>query len=182
MKNDKRHIKEKIFPNAQLMPAIVKLLDEGHSVTLPLHGYSMRPFLEDGRDKALLVRARFLKVGAPVLAEVGHGNYVLHRIVRITGDDVVLRGDGNLNTEHCKLSDVKGEAIGFYRKGRNSLDKTCGMKWRLYSFFGWRCSPPGAICWLLTGDFLWINRFFCFYKLFLTIMLLISPLVCNANL
>ncbi len=135
MKNDKGHIKEKLFPNAQLIPAIVKLLDEGHSVTLPLHGYSMRPFLEDGRDKALLVKARFPKVGAPVLAEVGQGNFVLHRIVMITGDDVVLRGDGNLNTEQCKLHDVKGEAVGFYRKGSNTLDKTCGLKWRLYSFF-----------------------------------------------
>ncbi len=133
MENDKRHIKEKLFPNAELIPAIVKLLDEGHTVTLPLHGYSMRPFLEDGRDKALLSKARNPKVGDPVLAEVGQGNFVLHRIVKITGDDVVLRGDGNIGVERCRLSDVKGEAIGFYRKGRTTLDKTNGMKWRVYS-------------------------------------------------
>ncbi len=133
MENDKRHIKEKLFPNAELIPAIVKLLDEGHTVTLPLHGYSMRPFLEDGRDKALLRKARNPKVGDPVLAEVGQGNFVLHRIVKITGDDVVLRGDGNIGVERCRLSDVKGEVIGFYRKGRTTLDKTNGMKWRVYS-------------------------------------------------
>ena len=40
------------FANAQLLPEIVKLLEEGHTVTLLLRGYSMRPFLEDNRDKA----------------------------------------------------------------------------------------------------------------------------------
>lgn len=42
------------FENAVFLPEIVKMLNEGHTVTLTLKGYSMRPFLEDGRDKALL--------------------------------------------------------------------------------------------------------------------------------
>ena len=54
-------------------------------------------------------------------------------IVKINGDEVVLRGDGNLNVEHCRMSDVKGEAIGFYRKGRDKMDKTNGLKWIAYS-------------------------------------------------
>lgn len=134
MESRKIRVKEKQFSNAAFIPEIVKLLDEGHSVTLLLRGYSMRPFLEDGRDKALLIKAKNPVVGAPVLAEVGTGHFVLHRIVKIKGDDVVLRGDGNVNVEKCKLSDIKGEAIGFYRKGRTSIDKTNGIKWNLYSF------------------------------------------------
>lgn len=43
------------FANAKLLPEIIRLLEEGHSVTLQLRGYSMRPFLEDNRDKALLL-------------------------------------------------------------------------------------------------------------------------------
>ena len=44
------------FENAVFLPEIVKMLNEGHTVTLTLKGYSMRPFLEDGRDKALFVK------------------------------------------------------------------------------------------------------------------------------
>ena len=47
-------VEERLFANAQFLPEVVKLLNEGHTVTLKLKGFSMRPFLEDGRDKALL--------------------------------------------------------------------------------------------------------------------------------
>ena len=52
---------QKTFSNAQLLPEVVKMLNEGHTVTLPLKGYSMRPFLENGRDKALLIKVQHLK-------------------------------------------------------------------------------------------------------------------------
>ena len=42
--------------NSVLFPEIFKLLDEGHTVTLGLKGFSMRPFLENNRDKAVLVK------------------------------------------------------------------------------------------------------------------------------
>ena len=87
------------IPNAILIPEIIRLLDEGHTVTLRLRGYSMRPFLEDDRDVALLVKAETVKVGDPVLAEVSPRHYVFHRIVAIEGEAVTLRGDGNLPTE-----------------------------------------------------------------------------------
>ena len=73
------------IPNAILIPEIIRLLDEGHTVTLRLRGYSMRPFLEDDRDVALLVKAETVKVGDPVLAEISPRHYVFHRIVAIEG-------------------------------------------------------------------------------------------------
>ncbi|MBP3756633.1 MAG: S24/S26 family peptidase [Prevotella sp.] len=134
-------VKEIQMPNAVLLPEIVKLLDEGHTVTLRLRGYSMRPFLEDGRDKALLTKAQNPRVGDPVLAEVAPRHFVLHRIIRINGEDVTLRGDGNLGTEECKLTDVRGAVIGFYRKGREKLERTDGLKWRCYSWLWTRLFP-----------------------------------------
>lgn len=127
--------------NDLLLPEVVRLLDEGHSVTLPLRGYSMRPFLEDGRDKALLKHPEKIEVGDAVLAEIAPRRYVLHRIVGIAGDKVTLRGDGNLATEHCLLSDIKATATGFYRKGRQQLDSTSGRKWRIYSWWWTRLLP-----------------------------------------
>lgn len=141
MQQDHIEIKEVQFANAVLLPEIVKMLDEGHTVTLRLRGYSMRPFLEDNRDKALLTKAIDPKVGDPVLAEVGSKHFVLHRIVKIEGDAVTLRGDGNLGDEHCRLQDVKGAVIGFYRKGRTTLDRTDGRKWRIYSYIWMHLYP-----------------------------------------
>ena len=134
-------VREIKLSNAEFLPEIVKLMDEGHTVTLRLRGFSMRPFLEDNRDKALMTKAMNPKVGDPVLAEIEPKHFVLHRIIQINGDNVTLRGDGNLGNEYCTLGDVKGAVIGFYRKGRTTLDRTDGWKWRTYSFFWTRLYP-----------------------------------------
>lgn len=122
------------FPNAELLPEIVRMLNEGHTVTLRLRGFSMRPFLEDNRDKALLTKPINPAVGDPVLAEISKGHFVLHRIIAIEGQHVTLRGDGNLGNEKCRLEDICGAVIGFYRKDHTDMDRTDGIKWRLYSY------------------------------------------------
>lgn len=127
--------------NDVLLPFVVEQLEAGHTATLPLRGRSMRPFLEDGRDKALLKIEPHPQVGDAVLAEIAKGHFVLHRIIKIDGEHVVLRGDGNLNEEHCTLNDISAKAIGFYRKGRNKLDSTESRKWRIYSWWWTRLYP-----------------------------------------
>jgi hypothetical protein len=134
-------MREVTFKNSILIPAVLKLINEGHTVTLPLKGFSMRPFLEDGRDKALLTKVGKLRVGDPVLAIIDHQRYVLHRIVKIEGDNVTLLGDGNLHPEHCKTSDIEASVIGFYRKGRTTLDPIAGWKWKTYSTVWMRLRP-----------------------------------------
>lgn len=127
--------------NASLLPEVVKLLEEGHTVTLPLRGFSMRPFLEDQRDKALLSKPTGIRKGDAVLAEISPGRYVLHRIVDISGDHVTLLGDGNLTPEHCRRRDIRATAIGFYRKQRTTLDSTDGRKWKVYSWCWTKLRP-----------------------------------------
>lgn len=129
------------FPNELLMPEIVRLLGEGHTVTLRLRGRSMRPFLEDNRDVALLTSPGQPKIGDPVLAEISPGQYVLHRIVAVDGETITLRGDGNIGTEQCTAADIRASVRGFYRKGRTTLDSTDGRKWRIYSWIWMRLLP-----------------------------------------
>lgn len=121
--------------NAALLPEVIALVNEGHTVTLPLRGNSMRPFLEDGRDKALLKYPQKIKIGDVALAEIDHKLYVLHRVIAIKGSNVTLRGDGNINNEYCKLNDIKAIAIGFYRKGKSHLDSINDKKWKVYSWW-----------------------------------------------
>ena len=141
MSQDHQKIKTVQLPNEVLLPYVVEQLKAGHTATIPLRGRSMRPFLEDNRDKALLKLAKNPQVGDAVLAEITPKHFVLHRIIEIKGDKVTLRGDGNLNNEYCTLTDVQAIAMGFYRKGRNKLDSTDGRKWRIYSWWWTRLYP-----------------------------------------
>ena len=135
------NVRIKEFANEILIPEIISILNSGHTVTLGLRGFSMRPFLEDRRDKALLSKPSSITVGDVVLAEVATQRYALHRIISINGDDITLRGDGNIGVEHCKRKDIHGFAEGFYRKGRTTLEPTSGRKWRVYSFLWIRLFP-----------------------------------------
>ena len=141
MSQRRPQIRQVTIANSILLPVVVDMLNEGHTVTLRLRGISMRPFLEDNRDCGLLIKCTEPRVGLPVLAEITPGHFVFHRIVRIEGDVAPLRGDGNIGTEQCRLCDVKGEAIGFYRKGRKKLDSIDGWKWRSYSWVWTRTLP-----------------------------------------
>lgn len=144
--------------NAILMPEIAKLLRQGHTVTIPLKGNSMRPYLVHKRDKALLVLPeQQLKVGDVVLAEVTPGRYVLHRLVGIDSCDpsgkcpeqcpsnspvrIILRGDGNFATEVCNASNVIAVAKAFFRKGNDKAKFVSSISYRIYKFF-WMHTLP----------------------------------------
>lgn len=135
---EKRELK---VNNALLFPQIISLLEEGHTVSLKLRGFSMRPFLEDQRDTAVLRKANEVVCGEPVLAEIAPGQYVLHRIIRIDGNNVTLLGDGNLTVEHCTKQEIRAQVTGFYRKGRSALDSIYGRKWKIYSAIWMRLRP-----------------------------------------
>ena len=160
MRKKETKLPELQFPNAELLPEIVKMLNEEHTITLRLRGFSMRPFLEDNRDKALFTKPILenLKVGDPVLAETMPSHFVLHRIINIEGEKVTLLGDGNLISEHCKLEDIRGAIVGFYRKNRHTLDRIDGRKWKTYSTVWMKLRPIRRI---LLGLYrrLWIPLF-----------------------
>lgn len=128
--------------NKEFIPEVVELLRLGHTVTISLRGYSMRPFLEDRRDKAILKTAEGnVAKGDVVLAEVKKDTYVLHRVVSIENGMAVLRGDGNLHTEVCCVDSIYGKAEAFLRKGRDKADRVDGCKWKVYSFVWTRLLP-----------------------------------------
>lgn len=135
------------MPNEALIPKLVELIGEGHNVTLMLRGYSMRPFLENERDKAVLDRVdtSSLHRGDVVLALLPIGKYVVHRIIDISGDNITLLGDGNLTAEHCSRSDIQAIVTGFYRKGSQKLCSVDSAKWRSYSRI-WMALRPIRRC------------------------------------
>jgi SOS-response transcriptional repressors (RecA-mediated autopeptidases) len=106
-------------PNKVLLLEVTRLLDEGQIVILRVKGNSMLPFIIGDRDSVVLQKARLLQPGDIVLAHLEDGRYVLHRVIRCNGDDIILMGDGNLQgAERCKRIDIVGQAIKIIRNGR----------------------------------------------------------------
>ena len=120
------------LPNELLLKEVRALLAEGRDVTLRVRGVSMRPFLEDRRDRIVLTKPQECKVGDAVLAEIAPGRYVYHRIVAIEGDKVTLKGDGNVwGTEECRIENLAASTQMLIRKGR--CYSPHGRVWRCYS-------------------------------------------------
>ena len=96
------------------------MVDDGVSVTFPVKGTSMLPFIIGGKESVILQKASKINVGDVVLAWVDGCRYVVHRVISIAGEQVVLMGDGNIvGVEHCSLNDVKALATHVVsRKGR----------------------------------------------------------------
>lgn len=127
--------------NEILIPQIKAMIDEGRTVTFRVRGRSMRPMIEGDRDSVVLVPCTGeVKKDDIILAEVSPQRYVLHRIIKVEGDTLTMRGDGNLvGTETFRRSDVIGRAEAFIRKGKR-LEMN-SRKWEIYSWFWTRLLP-----------------------------------------
>lgn len=91
----------------QIIEDAVKLVNEGLAVTMLVKGRSMLPFIFGGLDSAVLTRPGEVREGDVVLARVGEGHYVLHRVMEVSDSRVVLMGDGNIRgQEACRPEDV----------------------------------------------------------------------------
>ena len=110
----------------------IKLVNEGLSVTFPVRGRSMLPFIIGGRESEILEHPSSVKVGDVVLAWVEGSRYVVHRVISIQGNRLTLMGDGNIaGTERCLKDDVKALATHVVNaKGqRHPLDSPWRKRW-----------------------------------------------------
>lgn len=124
------------IPNDILLGAVKKALREGHTCTISVKGRSMRPFLEDKRDRVILAPITApLAPGDAVLAEIREDTYVLHRIIGINDNAVTLMGDGNIKgTETCRTEDICGIVIRYIhpRLSFSATSKTTRRAVRLW--------------------------------------------------
>ena len=132
------------IPNEILIPKVKEVIERGATATLRVKGYSMRIFLDNGRDLVTLKAPQrdALRPGDVVLAEYKPQQYVLHRIIKRFGNQLILKGDGNVRgTESCTTDDVVGIVTHFYRKGRTTPESVEGWKWKTYSKIWLALSP-----------------------------------------
>lgn len=114
-------MKKVTLPNDVLLPAVVRLLEEGESVTLKVKGKSMLPFIVGERDSVVLQAATVseLMIGDIVLAKLNDSRYVLHRIIGLDRGYISLMGDGNRHgRETCRGEAIVGQVIRIIKKER----------------------------------------------------------------
>lgn len=119
--------------NSMFLPQVVQLIQEGHKATIIARGNSMRPFIEDSRDKLVFGKVDHLRVGDVILAEVEEGHFVCHRIEAIKDGVVTMRGDGNVEgTEVFPEANVRAKLLQVVRKGK-TYTLTNSRVWKCYS-------------------------------------------------
>jgi len=125
----------------EILEEATRLAKEGLSVTLPVKGNSMLPFIIGGKESVILQKPDHPKVGDVVLAWVENCRYVVHRIIKIDGHDVVLMGDGNIiGTEHCKIDDIC--AIATHVVSADGKRHDLYSKWRMRATRLWWYLQP----------------------------------------
>ncbi len=118
--------------NEDLFGEVTSLLREGRSVTIPVKGSSMAPFIIEGKDAVVLEgieactpegqERRKAKVGDIVLFKAD-GKYYLHRILRIENDVAEIQGDGILRSkERCATKRIFGRATAVIKNGRKQVN------------------------------------------------------------
>lgn len=114
----------------EILEEATRLAKEGLSVTLPVKGNSMLPFIIGDKESVILQKPDHPKVGDVVLAWVENCRYVVHRIIKIDDHDVILMGDGNIiGTEHCKIDDIC--AIATHVVSADGKRHDLYSKWRM---------------------------------------------------
>lgn len=84
----------KTFPNDRLFAAVLEELSEGRSVTIPVKGYSMLPFIRQERDLVVLEKADGDIRPMDIVLFRYADRYILHRVISIKDGRYAVQGDG----------------------------------------------------------------------------------------
>ena len=104
-------------------------------VSVLTRGCSMHPMLRQHKDVVTVERVeRPFKKGDVVLYPGKNNEFVLHRIMRINGDILIIRGDNNYFTERLNKNQIVGILKEFYRDGKY-INCNDNFKYKLYSFY-----------------------------------------------
>jgi len=126
-------MEKRIIPNEILLGEVTNLLSEGQEVIILTKGCSMLPYLRSEKDSVALRKNSDVEVGDIVLAHLGGGRYVLHRIFALDGDKVTLMGDGNIRgQEFCTKKDISGTVVRIIKASGKEKVPGKGRIWRLF--------------------------------------------------
>ena len=114
-----------------------ELLQKNGEITGLATGISMKLLLRSGRDNAVIIpKPEHLRQNDVVLYRHPFNNeLILHRIIKVTQNGFIIRGDNVYYTEKdVKPDDIIGILKGFYRDGKFYECKNSPI-YKLYVFY-----------------------------------------------
>ena len=118
-----------------IFPLISEQLETGGNASFTIHGTSMLPFLKDRKDKVWITKPnRNFKKYDIIFYRLDGVGFILHRIVKVTGDGLICRGDNHTDNEPIlKRENVIAIVTDYERNGKkHSIDSVSQV---LYSRF-----------------------------------------------
>lgn len=91
---------------SEMVGLIEEVISKDGDFRLYPRGTSMLPLIVEGKDSVILCKPGLLSKYDIVLYQRKNGQYVLHRIVKISGNDLVLRGDNQSELEKEITADM----------------------------------------------------------------------------
>lgn len=102
------------------LDSMLEILQMGKTIVIPVKGMSMKPFLQEDRDRVELKSADDcdLQPGDIVLFSRRSGGYVLHRLVRQENGLWIIQGDNCNYVEHVHPTQIQALALRAERNGK----------------------------------------------------------------
>jgi len=128
-------IQTKQISNEKLFSCVKQAISEGKCALINVKGISMTPFLIDGRDEVFLdaVNPNDICVGMILFVEINN-TYILHRVVSLSDNYVILRGDGNISqSEKVSFEQIVAKVSAVIRNGKRINYRS--YHWQLYALF-----------------------------------------------
>lgn len=120
-------------PMESLIQVILLQLETAKKANLTVTGYSMLPMLHQYRDSVVLAPLDGeLRQGDIALYLRQDGSYVLHRVIRLTGEGYLFCGDNQAQLETVGQDQLIAVVTGYTKDGQHrELDR---LSYRLYRF------------------------------------------------
>lgn len=123
--------------NNQFFTDVIRHINDGKNVKIRAKGFSMLPLIRQNKDVIILspLQSSSLQPRKIILAYIPNKQgYILHRIEKIDGNKIILRGDGNVwGREICSQSDALAEARAIIRGKKIISDQS--IWWKFIAFF-----------------------------------------------
>ena len=111
-----------------------ELVEDGKSVSLTVSGMSMFPFLEHERDTVYFeAPKRNLRKGDIVFYQRRNGQYVMHRIYKVKGDEYYIVGDAQSVVEGPVLRDQIFAIVTQVKRNERMLTPS-SLTWKFYEW------------------------------------------------
>ena len=111
-----------VVGNDQYFALVKPYLKGGYDVTMVPKGISMLPTIGDNTDLVTLHADTMVKPNDIVLVQMKSGQYVMHRIIKVEGNNITLKGDNNRSVEHAAKDNVLARVMAHQKGGAVSTN------------------------------------------------------------